>query len=96
VVDTISRLQDDLWEPFDDRERARLRAEGYRIVNGGQDGPPPNEHWTVTDEETGEVLAEGRGLTAYDTVADQHPEWFHADRLLEGARNAIRDPEDDP
>ena len=66
--------------------RARLEADGYRIVGGGSlDG---EGSWRITDHRTGEVLASGTGgLPDYERAAEalnaQQPIWHHDNILNE-------------
>src|ERR1700749_4953589 len=45
-------------EKAEDDEIARIEAEGFRLVDGGQ---VTEDRWEITDFRSGEILAEGEG-----------------------------------
>lgn len=67
------------------------RVEGYRVVNGGQVDSAGS--WEITDAETGEVLATGRGSDSLD--AAWRSEWVHIDRIQGAAFEDTPEPEGD-
>jgi hypothetical protein len=66
----------------EDNAREEIRAQGYRLVTGGQVGPwvdgKTREEWT--DAETGEVLFSGDVTQAFE---GWQSEWAHVDRVSE-------------
>lgn len=68
-----------------DTEIARLEADGYRIVTGGQTGP---KTWEITDWSTGELIGRGDdGLDGYEAATKRlsaGSRWRHIDRINEG------------
>lgn len=64
---------------------AATRAQGYRIVKGGQYGDfdlHGNAPFQVLDEETGETLwAAHTTGTAYEAEWDRHPEWWALEQI---------------
>jgi hypothetical protein len=71
-------------------EIRRLEADGFRIVDGGQDDSPDDNgesDWSVRDWRTGEVLASGHGDhvasgEAVDREESRRGErWYHRDRI---------------
>ena len=53
VLDTAAQA-----EKAEDDEIARIEAEGFRLVDGGQ---VAEDRWEITDFRSGEILAEGAG-----------------------------------
>ena len=61
-------------EQAEEDEIARIEAEGFRLVDGGQ---VAEGRWEITDYRTGEILAEGAGGP---------DEYFEAANLLDNDR----------
>jgi hypothetical protein len=97
VADSIARYVraviecNDEYAAAERAEIARLEAEGYRLVSGGQAlGDETGELvWQVTDYRTGEVLASGTTEKEYKAASEaleaQQP-GYHIDHLLEDSQ----------
>jgi hypothetical protein len=78
---------------------AMLEPQGYRIVDGGQEGAYDGEicDYACTDWRTGETLFAGRGtyqdyLAAFEAAAGRDGrEWCHRDRVDEVATGGTHD-----
>ena len=72
----------DAWYDARQAEEARLRGEGYRIVSGGGD----LDGWSIIDQRTREVIAEGPGgpdeyEEATERLSAAGPPLYHVDHL---------------
>lgn len=72
VLDALDRQDAEL-----ERRRAALEADGFRLVDGGQEG---GDRWSVDDYRTGAVLAAGDGGVEEYHAAWQ-PDWYHIDLI---------------
>lgn len=72
VLDALDRQDAELA-----RRMAALEADGFRLVDGGQEG---GDRWSVDDYRTGAVLAAGDGGVEGYHAAWQ-PDWYHIDRI---------------
>lgn len=68
----------------EDAKIKALEAEGFRIVDGGQTGPPDEDGneagWQTRDWRTREVLAEGVGWDTYEASGEDN--WYHIDNVM--------------
>jgi hypothetical protein len=85
---------------LDEERVAKLEAEGYRIVGGGQTSSFDDDgrcEWECTDWRTGETLASGRGTydeygAAVDAAAERDGRpWCHRDHVHETATDGADD-----
>lgn len=79
-------------------EIRRLEADGYRIVEGGQDTSPDDNgdsDWSIRDWRTGELLASGHGdLAAYGEAVDRQESrrgerWYDRERIWQDMDMAV-------
>lgn len=89
-------------EAKESAEVARLRAEGWRFVTGGQESSWTEDGDGVTrclvgiyDADTQETLFKGR-VADYESEVPWEPRWYHVDRVSADLEGAVPDPEPGP